>query len=113
MRPTLCVHCHKPREGHHPTGWCYWLSATDHLPMRFETTPQTGLQGGGAPGAPHGRLLPSLTRGPCAACAVDEVLAPSTVACRCLVCAGCALDFWDEGVCGVCGTVFTQEQRPR
>jgi hypothetical protein len=44
MREQGCVNCGKVRAKHHRDGWCFWLSDTDHLPIRYSTSEVTVLQ---------------------------------------------------------------------
>jgi len=49
--------------------------------------------------------------GTCAACQrPDQRVAPATEDCTCLVCEVCANTFLDANQCGVCHTVFTEDE---
>ena len=48
--------------------------------------------------------------GTCQACEAPNVrLASCTNDCACLVCERCANQFLQDGVCGICGTTFTDD----
>jgi hypothetical protein len=52
-----------------------------------------------------------MQRGTCAAChRPDQRLAIASGDCECLVCEDCANQFLDANQCGVCGTVFTEDE---
>ena len=44
MDDSACVNCGAVRAKHHQDGWCFWLSDTDHLPIRYSTTAVAVLQ---------------------------------------------------------------------
>ena len=49
--------------------------------------------------------------GTCVACQYPNVrVASATNDCACLVCERCAAQFLAEGVCGVCGTTFSDDE---
>ena len=50
--------------------------------------------------------------GTCTAChRPDQRLAIATGDCDCLICEACANAFLDANQCGVCGMVFTEDER--
>ena len=52
-----------------------------------------------------------LPLGPCTACeAPNQRLAIATGDCACLVCEACANRFLEAGQCGVCGTLYTEDE---
>ena len=52
-----------------------------------------------------------MRNGVCAACQrPNQRLAPATYDCACLLCAACANAFLEANQCGVCGTVYTDDE---
>ena len=61
--------------------------------------------------APYEWRKRRMRKGTCAACQQPaQRLAPATDDCVCLVCEACTNAFLEANQCGVCGTVFTDDE---